>query len=162
LKLLSKTLWIGLSLAALVACNSNKQASHDGHAAADHAGKDIQEKTASLQVLPKFLDNQREEIKLTYQLAGLSADLLQWVPCYCGCGESAGHLSNKNCFIKEINQDGSVVWDDHGTRCGVCLNIAIESARLKKDGLTDKEIRTYIDDKYKSGFAKPTPTPMPV
>ncbi|TDF99880.1 hypothetical protein E1757_08175 [Paenibacillus piri] len=153
---------VGLTAAALTACTSAKETAHTGHAAAEHAQGDLQEKTASLQELPQFLKNQREEIRLVYQIAGTHAKLLQHIPCYCGCGESVGHQSNKNCFIKEINQDGSVVWDDHGTRCGVCLNIAVESARLNKDGLSDKEIRDYIDGKYKSGFAKPTPTPMPV
>ncbi|MCR8630502.1 MULTISPECIES: PCYCGC domain-containing protein [Paenibacillus] len=165
MKLLSKSLIIGVSLAAMVACSSNKEAAtkvHEGHEAAGHVEKDLQEKTSSLQVLPKFLANQREEIRMIYQIAAANADLLQWMPCYCGCGESVGHQSNKNCFIKEVNKDGSVVWDDHGTRCGVCLNIALESAKLKKDGLADKDIRAYIDGKYKSGFAKPTSTPMPL
>ncbi|MNJ02500.1 hypothetical protein D3C73_1624720 [compost metagenome] len=67
-----------------------------------------------------------------------------------------------NCFVQEINPDGSVVWDDHGTRCGVCLNIAVESARMLKDGKSAKEIRDTIDQNYKTGYAKPTPTPKPV
>jgi len=122
---------------------------------------DLQETTSGITQLPTFLDKQRPEIKQAYQVAALVADLLQWIPCYCGCGESAGHTSNKNCFIKEIKQDGSVVWDDHGTRCGVCLEIAVTSARMKQDGKSAKEIRTYIDQKYQKGYAKPTDTPMP-
>ncbi|MCG5254734.1 PCYCGC domain-containing protein [Brevibacillus thermoruber] len=122
---------------------------------------DIQETTASVNDLPSFLDKVDPQVKSIYQIAGLSNDLLQWIPCYCGCGEEAGHKHNGNCFIKEVKDDGSVVWDDHGTRCGTCLEIAFTSAKMLKEGKTVKEIRTFIDETYKSGFAKPTPTPMP-
>ncbi|WP_028551812.1 PCYCGC motif-containing (lipo)protein [Paenibacillus sp. UNC451MF] len=133
------------------------QASHQQHA----PNGDLQETTSGITKLPTFLDKQRPEIKQAYQVAASVSDLLQWIPCYCGCGESAGHTSNKNCFIKEIKQDGSVVWDDHGTRCGVCLEIAVTSARMKQDGKSAKEIRSYIDQKYQKGYAKPTDTPKP-
>ncbi len=102
--------------------------------------KDIQrrraifkKKTASADALPRFLDKQPEDVRLVYEAAGKAADLLKWMPCYCGCGESAGHMSNMNCFIKEVQADGSVVWDDHGTRCGVCLQIAVKSIKMKQD-----------------------------
>lgn len=75
--------------------------------------------------------------------------------------ESAGHESNLDCFIHAIHPDGSVVWDDHGTRCGVCLQIAAESIKMQREGKAVKEFRAYIDEKYREGYAKPTPTPMP-
>ena len=125
------------------------------------ANGDIQETTASIDVLPTFLDNANQKIKLAYATAAKNNDLLQSIPCYCGCGVSAGHLHNAHCFIKEVKQDGSVVWDDHGTRCDTCMGIAIESAQMKDKGKTTKEIRLYIDQKYREGYAKPTPTPMP-
>lgn len=140
------------------ACSSNKEQLHQEHS----SNGDLQEKTASADVLPTFLKGQSEEIRLVYQAAGKSTELLQWVPCYCGCAESAGHKSNMNCFVKKINEDGSVVWDDHGTRCGVCLEIAAESMKMKQEGKSIKEIRNYIDEKYKEGYAKPTKTPMPL
>jgi len=133
---------------------------HQGH---EHtAVGDIQEKTASADILPSFLDNQQEEIRLVYQAAGKATDILQWMPCYCGCGESAGHVSNLNCFIQKENEDGSVVWDDHGTRCGVCLQIAVQSIKMTQEGKSLQEIRKAIDQAYMKGFAKPTPTPLPI
>lgn len=122
---------------------------------------DLQEVTASADVLPAFLDEKPEDMRLVYQLAGKSEDILKWMPCYCGCGESAGHGSNLNCFVDEIRDDGSVVWDDHGTRCLVCLEIAVKSVQLKQEGKSLKEIREFIDEAYKKGYAKPTDTPMP-
>ena len=146
----------------LSACSSKPQNTEDNHEDGHvHVSGDIQELTASADVLPAFLDSQREEIRLVYTIAGQAADILEWMPCYCGCGESAGHTSNLNCFIKEINADGSILWDDHGTRCGVCLQIAVESVKMKQEGMSLKEIRDVIDDTYKQGYAKPTDTKMP-
>lgn len=149
-----------LSFLVLAACGgSPSDAGHDhSHEA---AMGDIQEKTASIAQQPSFLDKQREEIRIAYKVAAEAADFLEWMPCYCGCGESVGHRSNKNCFIQEIEADGSVVWDDHGTRCGVCMQIAVTTYQLKEQGKSVQEVRRAIDDMYKSGFAKPTPTPMP-
>lgn len=142
------------------ACGKEETNNHEEHAAHSESG-DLREQTASVDVLPKFLDSQSEDMRLVYQAAGKAADILQWIPCYCGCGESVGHKSNKNCFIYEIKEDGSVIWDDHGTRCGVCLKIAAQTVQMKQEGKTDLEIRQFIDDTYKSGYAKPTDTDMP-
>ncbi|OXM87365.1 PCYCGC motif-containing (lipo)protein [Paenibacillus rigui] len=155
----TKYLVIPCLLLTITACGS-KPASHE-HEAHQLANGDIQETTKSVQVLPSFLDKKDPQMKQIYQLAASHADLLQWIPCYCGCGESAGHQSNQNCFVKEIRQDGSVVWDDHGTRCNVCLEIAVYSVKMKQEGKTDKEIRSFIDSKYQKGYASPTKTPMP-
>lgn len=136
-------------------------AKENGHGTHRTASGDIQEKTASLTTMPTFLSTVHPNIKKVYELAAQNLDLIQWIPCYCGCAESAGHQSNENCFIKEVNKDGSVVWDDHGTRCNVCLEIALKSIQMKQEGKTTKEIRNFIDNTYKSGYAKPTSTPMP-
>lgn len=161
---------LAVSLLILSACGAEKnkdeqseepekqEASHDGH---DHAVGDIQEETASAEVLPSFLDSQDENIRLIYQIAGQSTEILEWIPCYCGCGESVGHKSNLNCFIQEKREDGTIVWDDHGTRCLACLEIALQSAKMHKDGMSLKEIRNAIDEAYKEGYAEPTPTKMP-
>jgi hypothetical protein len=154
----------GIALLAIaifiVGCGKQSEENHSDHS--EHASSDLREQTKSVATLPSFLNGQKEEIRLVYQLAGQSAELLQWIPCYCGCGESVGHKSNMNCFIKEVKSDGSVVWDDHGTRCDVCLQIAVQSVKMKSEGKTDKEIRQFIDNTYKKGYAKPTDTPMPV
>ncbi|MUT68538.1 PCYCGC motif-containing (lipo)protein [Paenibacillus sp. NEAU-GSW1] len=139
--------------------NSGEIQSHDKTTHA--ANGDLQEKTASADVMPSFLANQPEDIRIVYQVAGKATDLLEWIPCYCGCGESAGHKSNLNCFIAEVQEDGSVVWDDHGTRCGVCLKIAAQSVQMKQDGKSTLEIRQWIDKNYAEGFAAPTDTKMP-
>lgn len=161
---------LATSLLLLNACSTanekestNQKVSQNdsNHITHNHLSGDLQEQTASAKILPGFLDNQSKDIRLVYQVAGQATDILKWMPCYCGCGESAGHQSNLNCFIAEIHDDGSIVWDDHGTRCQVCLEIAVESVNLYQQGKSLKEIRTIIDEKYKEGYATPTPTEMP-
>lgn len=111
--------------------------------------------------MPSFLEGKSEDIRVVYQAAGQAPDILQWIPCYCGCAESAGHRSNLNCFIAETLKDGSVVWDDHGTRCLVCLEIAVEAVQMHQQGKSLQDIREAIDAKYKEGYSTPTNTPMP-
>jgi len=158
------------SMALITGCSSNSASpaaeptnhQHE-HTAVQHAENgDLQELTASIQTLPKFLSTLDPRITQAYQIAAEHRELLQSMPCYCGCGESAGHKSNYNCFIKEEHEDGSVVWDDHGTRCGTCMEIAVVTAQLSQEGKSAKEIRTIIDDAFKEGYAPPTPTPMPM
>lgn len=151
-------LLMGLAVLLLIAACGNEGASSHTHAAPNG---DLREETASLDKLPAFLAGHPEQTVLAYQAAAALRDTLQWIPCYCGCGESAGHRSNLHCFIHEVREDGTVVWDDHGTRCGVCVNIALQSAGMKSQGKSDLEIRHWIDDTYKSGYASPTKTQMP-
>lgn len=150
---------LGFSL-MLAGCGSSTgkdvAQSHQHHA----PNGDLQETTASLDQLPSFLEPLSEQVRTAYKTAATVTDQLQYIPCYCGCGESAGHENNLNCFIKEINEDG-VVWDDHGTRCGVCLEIALITAELDKQGTSLLDIRHAIDGMYAEGYAVPTPTPMP-
>ncbi|MFC4770023.1 PCYCGC motif-containing (lipo)protein [Effusibacillus consociatus] len=135
--------------------------SHDAqHNHLDETKGDIQQTTASTDELPSFVTNKPETTQLAYKLAAKNDKLLQQIPCYCGCGESAGHKHNADCFVKEV-KPGSVMWDSHGTKCGVCMAIAVESVKLQSEGKSVKEIRSYIDTKYSSNGMKPTPTPMP-
>lgn len=151
-----------VTAALLSGCGATENAGQDHAQHQQHAPNgDLQEMTASIDQLPSFLNNQDPQIIEAYKIAGANRELLKSIPCYCGCGESAGHQHNGNCFIKEEKEDGSIVWDDHGTRCGVCMEIAIVSSKLKQEGKSTKEIRQFIDNAYKEGYGAPTPTPMP-
>ncbi|MFI2858410.1 PCYCGC motif-containing (lipo)protein [Paenibacillus sp. JSM ZJ436] len=173
----SGAVWLLTAVLLVSGCgNGGAQDDHAGEHAAEHevdhhlqehgsqhklSNGDLQELTSSGEVLPSFLDGKSNDIRAVYSIAAQITDVLPYIPCYCGCGESAGHESNLNCFIKEVREDGSILWDDHGTRCGVCLDIAVESAKLKSEGKSLSEIREAVDAKYENGYAKPTPTPMP-
>ncbi len=74
---------------------------------------DIVAKTSAK--LPSFAYDQSapKNAPKAYQFAIDRPDLLSQVPCYCGCGQDAGHKSNLDCFIKERNGD-KVLFDRHG------------------------------------------------
>jgi hypothetical protein len=60
--------------------------------------------------LPQFattLDVQR-----LYRYAVEHGDELQYMPCFCGCYRF-GHTSNRDCYIKAINPDGTLTFTSH-------------------------------------------------
>lgn len=148
---------IALLSAIFIAGCSNAQQEPGNHE--QTASGDIREETESAEVLPNFLGDKPEEIKEIYLNAARNRELLEHIPCYCGCGESAGHQNSYDCFVAENKKDGAVVWDEHGTKCGVCLEIAATSIQDYQSGKSIKEIRKKIDETYKEGYAEPTPTP---
>jgi len=69
-------------------------------------------KMAPASALPKSLQNQPTAVREAYLFAMANAEVLEQIPCYCGCG-SVGHTSNYMCYVKEARADGSFVFDDH-------------------------------------------------
>ncbi len=54
------------------------------------------------------------EIVNMYMLVAENADVIRYMPCYCGC-EVNGHTSNLSCFVDEMDENGRVVkWDNMG------------------------------------------------
>lgn len=154
-RILSFTVIILLSL---VGCSSHEEQEAKKDYPITTASGDIQDITNSIKDIPSFLSNEPEDIVTIYKAAAQHQNLLENIPCYCGCGESAHHKDNYDCFIHQNNQDGSVVWDDHGTKCNVCLEIAALSISEYENGKTISKIRNQIDAMYKEGYAEPTPT----
>jgi hypothetical protein len=62
-------------------------------------------------VWPSFVDDAPAEVKTLYEFQVTHGNLMKWMPCYCGCGQNAGHKSNRDCYIKSVRADGSVVFD---------------------------------------------------
>ncbi|MDZ5473124.1 PCYCGC motif-containing (lipo)protein [Bacillus sp. 31A1R] len=169
LKVLGYFLFLTALLLMITGCSSStkeeatendttEQSAHDGHA---HSSGDLRELTNSVDTLPQFLTDKPEQMQIIYAAAAKHQELLEYMPCYCGCGDSVGHRDNYDCFVFENKENGEIMWDDHGTRCGVCLETAAESILQYKDGKSIGEIREYIDNKYKEGFAEPTKTKIP-
>ena len=54
-------------------------------------------------------------MRQAYVFAARNPDVLEYVPCYCGCGMSDGHVSNVDCFVESRAPNGAVTeWDIHG------------------------------------------------
>lgn len=150
-------------LLLLTGCFSDsvKEHTNDPHHETITEKGDIREETKSIHELPTFLKNHPKEIKTIYKAASYHQDLLEYIPCYCGCGDYVGHKNNYDCFINENKNNGAIVWDDHGTKCQICLDIAATAILEKKKGQTLQQIRQTIDQIYQDENLEPTPTPMP-
>ncbi len=72
-----------------------------------------------------------------YRVAREHPELLEQMPCYCGCYGTHGHQNNLDCFR-----------DRHGETCPMCLAIALRAERLAKDGYSAAEIKKKIDRWY--------------
>ncbi|USK86928.1 PCYCGC domain-containing protein [Peribacillus asahii] len=154
-------LTFGICSTLLLGACSSKEESHDNHPIhTEHTDSgDIREETSGVEQMPEFLADKSEDMQTIYVAAAKHQKLLEQIPCYCGCGESANHKNNYDCFVFENKESGAVVWDDHGTKCGVCLEIAAQAVVDFNNGKTVKEIREAIDQQYEEGYAKPTDTP---
>ncbi|QHT45251.1 hypothetical protein M662_01425 [Bacillus sp. SB49] len=160
LKLLTVSFAVGLSLSGCSTLEEESETEQHTHEEkAMHVNGDIRETTSSASKLPNFLTEQPDNIQTIYAAVPAYRGLLESMPCYCGCGESVGHTSNYDCFVHAQEENGSIEWDNHGTKCGVCLEIAAQAIVASEEGKSVKEIRSIIDETYNQGYADPTPTP---
>jgi hypothetical protein len=68
----------------------------------------------SLAHLPDYVQNAAPEVQIAYQFAVEHPEILQQIPCYCGCEKGLGHKHNLACYITAFNPDGSVAqYSDH-------------------------------------------------
>ncbi|MFF2884825.1 PCYCGC motif-containing (lipo)protein [Bacillus toyonensis] len=128
----------------------------------EHFKGDTLETTANVESLPSFLSSANNgQISQIYGMVGKDIELLKWIPCYCGCDENSGHKSNKDCFIREIKENGEVTWESHAMSQAACVDIAFQAVLMKQNGASILEIREYIDKQYKKEGINATLTPMP-
>ena len=62
-------------------------------------------------VWPAFVLAAAPEVKRLYEFQVTHGELMRYMPCFCGCGQNAGHRNNRDCYVKKVNADGSVVFD---------------------------------------------------
>jgi hypothetical protein len=82
-----------------------------------------------------------------YQFAVANPEILEQLPCYCGCGDM-GHTSNYACYVQEQADNGELIFDNHALGCSICVDITQDAMRLLQEGKTLPEIRAYVDDTY--------------
>jgi hypothetical protein len=63
-------------------------------------------------VWPSWIERADGDVKALYAFQVVNGDLMKYMPCFCGCGQTAGHKSNRDCYVREVKPDGSVVFDD--------------------------------------------------
>ena len=100
-------------------------------------------------------------IEQVYEFAARHPDVLQYVPCYCGC-EREGHNGSHDCFVTSRASSGRVIeWNTHGLGCTICIDVARDAMTLHAAGASTQEIRAAIDRKYGARYTSSTPTPEP-
>ena len=62
--------------------------------------------------LPDFAGPSLPDIQRLYAYAVEHSDELQYIPCTCGCVRF-GHKSNRDCYIKSFNNDGTLTFTSH-------------------------------------------------
>ena len=60
---------------------------------------------------PDFVLAAGPEVKRLYEFQIEHGELMRYMPCFCGFGQNAGHRNNRDCYVKRVNPDGSVVLD---------------------------------------------------
>jgi len=62
-------------------------------------------------VWPDFVERASGDVKRLYEFQVVNGDLMKYMPCFCGCGRTDGHRSNRDCYVQQVKPDGSVVFD---------------------------------------------------
>ena len=115
----------------------------------------------ALPLVPNMVPRAPEVIRAAYTFAAHNPDILEYVPCFCGC-ESAGHTGNADCFVKGRNADGAVTeWEEHGMACLVCIDVARDAMQLHASGGSVQDIRSAVVAKFGGRSQLQTPTPEP-
>ena len=99
-------------------------------------------------------------VQEAYAFAGHRPDVLQYIPCYCGCGRS-GHDSIDQCYLRRRLPNGDPVWSAHSVTCAICIDITRDVAGMIADGMPLSAIRRTIDARYSALPTVSTPTPQP-
>lgn len=99
------------------------------------------------------------DLKGPYAYAATHPEVLERIPCYCGC-VAEGHRSNLSCFVSGFRNNGTPVWTDHSLDCEMCVHIAREVMLMSRLGMSMPDIRGEIDRRYGHGTHRPTNTPV--
>jgi hypothetical protein len=102
---------------------------------------------ASMDDMPADVKSAPVVVQQAYQFAFANPDVMQQISCYCGCG-AIGHTSNYDCYVSNVEQDGTINYDTHALGCSICVDITQDTMRLLKQGKSSTEIKSFIDQTY--------------
>lgn len=95
-----------------------------------------------------------------YEFALARPDVVQWMPCYCGC-QGIPHRSNLDCFFQRREVKGTYNYEEHASFCDICVKTANMASKMIRDGANVVQIRAAVDGQFGNGAAPGTDTPMP-
>ncbi len=110
--------------------------------------------------LPSFAYTNPITLK-AYQYATEHPEILEQIPCYCGCGSHGSQASDykphrflRDCFITD-----NWTYDEHASFCDVCVGEATKVQQYLAEGKTLTEARALIDQEYSQIGGMMTNTP---
>jgi len=101
----------------------------------------------TLDRLPAEVQAAPTVVQQAYRFAAANPDVMQRIPCYCGCGP-IGHKSNYSCYVSRVDDQGRIIYDTHALGCSICVDITQDTMRLLKEGKSVQEIKAYVDRTY--------------
>ncbi len=101
----------------------------------------------ALDQMPAEVQSAPVAVQEAYQFNTSNPDIMQNIPCYCGCGD-IGHTSNYDCYVSGTDAQGKVKFDNHALGCSICVDITQDVMRMMKEGKSPQEARTYVDATY--------------
>jgi len=101
----------------------------------------------SMDQMPAEVQSAPVTVQTAYQFAAANPDVMKDIPCYCGCG-NIGHTSNYDCYVSNVDADGTISFDNHALGCSICVDITQDVMRMLKDGKSPQDARAYIDTTY--------------
>jgi hypothetical protein len=116
--------------------------------------------TAAWKSRPGYVQALPDAWSAAYRFALERPDVLQWLPCYCGCG-GMGHRSNLDCFFQQREAPGNFTFEEHGSYCDICVETANLAKRMVREGRTISEIRAAVDATFGGGAVPGTDTQLP-
>ena len=102
---------------------------------------------ASLDGMPAEVQSAPTIVRQAYRFAVANPEVMTQIPCYCGCG-NMGHSSNYSCYIKGVEEQGTITYDTHALGCSICVDITQDAMRYRGQAKTTSEIWALIDQTY--------------
>ena len=102
---------------------------------------------APLPGMPTDVQTAPVAVQEAYQFAVANPDVLEAIPCYCGCG-ALGHKSNYDCYVAGIDPSGDVTYDPHALGCQVCVDITQDTMRFMREGRSLAAVQKHVNQTY--------------
>jgi hypothetical protein len=116
--------------------------------------------SAAWDVRPAYVDGNGAATSEAYAFALTRPDVLQYMPCYCGC-VAMDHRSNLDCFLRPRQAGMGISFEEHASYCVVCVDTALMAKRMLAEGASFGAIRDAVDASFGDTGAPGTNTELP-
>lgn len=108
---------------------------------------------------PDYVRHAHPRVAEAYRYALERPDVVEWMPCYCGCAGMA-HRSNLDCFFR-ARIGGAVAFEEHASYCDICIETALLARERLAEGATLADVRAEVDARWGGRGVPGTPTDLP-